>query len=100
MTAQDLALNIASKALLMFRRMVPVLGVVENMSAFVSALPAGRRRSLASSRGSWPPRASMPFLGAVPLEPAIVTEGDEGTPSIVAHPQSRQAEAFGASPAP
>ncbi len=97
MTAQDLALNIASKALLMFRRMeVPVLGVVENMSAFVCPhcqqetpiFGESGRGELAAAR------LDAPFLGAVPLEPAIVTEGDEGTPSIVAHPQSRQAEAF------
>lgn len=97
MTAQDVALSIATKALWMFQKMgVPVLGVVENMSRFVC--PHCQEETAIFGRHGEGERAAerlqVPFLGSVPLEPAIVEEGDHGTPSVIIHPQSRQAEAF------
>ena len=35
-----------------------------------------------------------PFLGSIPLDPAISESGDEGQPSIVAYPQRPQAARF------
>ncbi|MBI3946837.1 MAG: Mrp/NBP35 family ATP-binding protein [Armatimonadetes bacterium] len=97
MTAQDVALSIATKALMMFRKMdVPVLGVVENMSSFVC--PHCREETAIFGREGDGERAAtrldVPFLGRVPLEPAIVAEGDRGTPSVAARPDSRPAQAF------
>ena len=34
------------------------------------------------------------FLGSVPLDPATVEHGDQGTPTVAAAPESAQAEAF------
>ncbi len=97
MTAQDVALRIATKALWMFQKMgVPIAGIVENMSTFVCPHCA-EETSIFGEAGSGEAaafRLEVPFLGSVPLEPAIVQEGDMGTPSIVAHPDSRQAGAF------
>jgi ATP-binding protein involved in chromosome partitioning len=36
----------------------------------------------------------VPFLGTVPLDPAIVESGDAGVPTVLAEPQSAAAEAF------
>lgn len=75
----------ARKAVEMFRTLeVKVLGVVENMSG-----PFGRGagRTVAIEMG-------VPFLGEVPFDERIVAEGDEGTPTMVARPESASAAAF------
>jgi Mrp family chromosome partitioning ATPase len=77
---QDLAAMIVSKAVNMAKKMdVPILGLVENMSYLkcpgcgervdLFGEPKGER--LASALG-------LPFLGAVPLDPAIARLSDEG----------------------
>jgi ATP-binding protein involved in chromosome partitioning len=38
----------------------------------------------------------VPFLGAIPLDPAIVDGGDDGIPLVVTVPDSPAAQAFGA----
>ncbi len=96
MTPQDVAMQIARKALTMFRQLqVPILGIVENMSGFVcphcgSAAPVfkqggGRKASEA---------LQVPLLGAVPLDPAICQTSDEGMPIVAARPHSPVAQAF------
>ena len=96
MTSQDLALNIANKALAMFRKLnVPVIGIVENMGAFVC--PTCGTATPIFSRGAGEKVAAemeAPFLGSVPLDPAIVDNGDEGVPTVVAAPHSAPAAAF------
>jgi ATP-binding protein involved in chromosome partitioning len=75
----------ARKAADMFRTLeVPVLGIVENMSG-----PFGRGagRTVADD-------LSVPFLGEVPFDPAIVTEGDDGIPTMIARPHGETAAAF------
>ena len=72
-----------------------MLGVVENMSGFVC--PAcGEETSLFGKGGGEraAARLGVPFLGAIPLDPAITVSGDAGRPSILTKPESRQAEAF------
>lgn len=96
MTSQDVALNIANKALAMFRKLnVPVLGIVENMGDFVcpacgTATPIFGRE--AGERVA--AEMQVPFLGSVPLDPAIVEHGDAGTPTVLAAPDSPGAAAF------
>jgi ATP-binding protein involved in chromosome partitioning len=75
----------ARKAAEMFRALeVPVLGVVENMSG-----PFGRGagRSVASELG-------VPFLGDVPFDATVVSEGDAGVPTMIARPESTTGMAF------
>jgi ATP-binding protein involved in chromosome partitioning len=95
-TPQDVALIDARKGLAMFRKVnVPVLGVIENMSSFVcphcgttsEIFKHGGGRRTAEQLG-------VPFLGEIPIDPAIVAGGDAGTPIVVSHPSSAAAEAF------
>ena len=75
----------ARKAADMFRTLeFPVLGVVENMSG-----PFGRGagRTVAAD-------LSVPFLGEIPFDETIVSEGDEGTPTMIARPHGETAAAF------
>jgi ATP-binding protein involved in chromosome partitioning len=95
-TPQDVALGIATKALIMFRNLrVPVLGIIENMSYF--ACPSCGHETHIFSHGGGE-RASkeqkVPFLGGVPLDMAIRESGDEGVPVSVRDPGSPQAIAF------
>jgi len=39
-------------------------------------------------------RAGIPFLGEVPLQPAVSRAGDEGTPVVLSDPGSKVAEIF------
>jgi len=77
----------ARKAAQMFRTLeVPVLGVVENMSG-----PFGR--------GAGPVVADelgVPFLGEIPFDEVMVTEGDAGTPTMLGRPTSVAGLAFDA----
>ncbi len=77
---QDLASMIVAKAVNMARKMeVPILGLVENMSYLkcpgcgetINLFGAPRGEQLAASLG-------LPFLGAVPLDPAIAQLSDQG----------------------
>ena len=75
----------ARKAAGMFRTLeVPVLGFVENMSG---AFGMGTGAAVAAELG-------VPYLGAVPFDPVMVTEGDAGTPTVSARPASAAAAAF------
>ncbi len=75
----------ARKAGEMFRTLeVPVLGVVENMSG-----PFGRGAGRVVAE-----ELAVPFLGEIPFDEEIVVEGDGGTPTMVARPESPSAAAF------
>ncbi|OPZ79572.1 MAG: antiporter inner membrane protein [bacterium ADurb.Bin429] len=96
-TAQDAALTIATKALQMFRAMkVPVLGIVENMSTFVCP-GCGTETPIFGHEGAGETAASrlrVPFLGRIPLTAEIVVDGDLGLPTVAAHPDTPQGDAF------
>jgi ATP-binding protein involved in chromosome partitioning len=96
MTSQDVALTIAVKALHFFERLnVPIIGIVENMGAFVC--PHCGTETPIFSRGGGRRRAEelgVPFLGSVPLDPSIAEHGDQGVPTVMAAPESSQAAAF------
>jgi ATP-binding protein involved in chromosome partitioning len=96
MTSQDVALQIANKALAMFQKLnVPVLGIVENMGAFVCP-SCGTATRIFGRGGGEQVAADMkvPFLGSIPLDPSIVEHGDEGTPTVLSAPDSAPAAAF------
>ncbi|HSV72214.1 MAG TPA: Mrp/NBP35 family ATP-binding protein [Chthonomonadales bacterium] len=101
-TPQDVAQEIATKAVLMFRtleqsieRPIPILGIVENMSGFVCP-SCGEETDLFGTGGG--ERAALnlklPLLGSVPIDPSICLSGDAGRPSILMAPDSPQASAF------
>lgn len=95
-TSQDMALMIATKAAQMFKKMeVPVLGIVENMSYFICPHCEGRTEIFSHGGGKdAAERLETPLLGQIPLEPGIVLDSDQGVPTVVARPESAQAESF------
>ncbi len=79
-TPQDVALLDAVKAVAMFRKVhVEVLGMVENMSFFVCP-HCTTRHDIFGSGGAKRRAAELqvPFLGEVPILPALRAEADEG----------------------
>ena len=95
-TPQDVALVDARKGLAMFRKVkVPVAGIIENMSGFTC--PCCGETSDIFKRGGGKRTADVlgaPFLGAIPLDPAIVEGGDAGEPIVVREDAGAHVEAF------
>jgi ATP-binding protein involved in chromosome partitioning len=95
-TPQEVALGIAKKGLQMFRQLnVPILGIVENMSGFecshchqtTAVFKEGGGARLAKELG-------VPFLGAIPLDPAVMMSGDDGVPVLERASDTKAAHAF------
>lgn len=95
-TPQDVSLKIARRGLRMMEQVkVPIIGVIENMSGFTCPscgdvthiFHQGGGEAIATELG-------VPFLGRVPLDPAIVDTGDEGVPLVAAHPNTPAAKAY------
>jgi ATP-binding protein involved in chromosome partitioning len=95
-TPQDVALNVALKAIAMFNQLnTPILGIVENMSHYRCShcgqrdeiFGTGGAREVSDSRG-------LPFLGEIPLSTNIRVHSDQGKPVVLADPESEQAKAF------
>jgi ATP-binding protein involved in chromosome partitioning len=96
MTPQDVAVQIATKTLNMFRTLkVPILGVIENMS-YVRCGTCGNEIALFGRGGARLASQDLgvPFLGAIPLEPEISSGGDRGEPLLTTHPESASASVF------
>ena len=95
-TPQDVATDIAVRALQMFRKLnVTPLGLIENMSWYVCP-SCGHRHEIFSHGGAEAAaiRLGVPFLGAVPLEEGIREDADAGTPVVISRPESAGAKAF------
>ncbi len=95
-TPQDVATDIAIKALQMFRKLnVTPLGLIENMSWYVCP-SCGHRHEIFSHGGAEAAatRLGVPFLGAVPLEEGIREDADAGVPVVISRPESAGAKAF------
>jgi ATP-binding protein involved in chromosome partitioning len=95
-TPQDVAMNVAVKALGMFSKLnVPIVGVIENMSYLqcphcsehISIFGKGGGQKISEKFG-------IPFLGEIPLSPQIMEGSDKGKPVIVSDPDSIQANAL------
>jgi ATP-binding protein involved in chromosome partitioning len=76
---------------------VPILGIVENMGSFVCP-HCGTATSIFGDGGGqrMAARLGVPFLGSVPIDPAVRSGGDEGKPITVAAPDSPAGKALGA----
>ncbi len=95
-TPQEMAVGDALRGARMFERVgVPVIGIVENMSAFVDP-ETGRRFELFSSGGGQrlAEELGVPLLGSVPLQPQLAELADAGRPVLVAQPESAAATAL------
>lgn len=95
-TPQDVALQDARKAILMFKQVrVEVLGIVENMSYF--QCPKCNERTHIFSHGGGADTAAkfgVPFLGEVPLNISVREGGDAGKPVVAGDIGSPAAKAF------
>jgi ATP-binding protein involved in chromosome partitioning len=95
-TPQDVALLDAAKSLAMFQKLeAPILGIVENMSYFVCP-HCGERVDIFGHGGAEQAadRLDVPFLGRIPINPAIRQGGDDGVPILRGDPECPEAEAF------
>ncbi|MDQ3840461.1 MAG: Mrp/NBP35 family ATP-binding protein [Thermoproteota archaeon] len=95
-TPQDVAMNVAVKALGMFSKLnVPIVGVIENMSYLqcphcseqISIFGKGGGQKISEKYG-------IPFLGEIPLSPQIMEGSDKGKPVIISDTESFQANAL------
>jgi ATP-binding protein involved in chromosome partitioning len=95
-TPQEVSLSDVRKALAMLRRMnVPVLGIVENMSAFVC--PHCGESTEIFGRGGGERFASehgIDFLGAIPLDVTVRQGGDVGVPAVAQREPGPAAQAM------
>ena len=85
-TPQDVALNVAKKAIFMFQQLnCPVLGMVENMTGEIFG--RGGARKFGEDMG-------IAYLGEIPLTAKIRVHSDQGNPIVLAQPDSPEAKAF------
>lgn len=95
-TPSDVSLQDARKAIEMFRQMkVDIVGMVENMSYFVC--PHCQHEVDIFSRGGAEKTAqqfSVPFLGAIALDPDLRKAGDTGKPVVLAGETSPPAKSL------
>ena len=92
---QQVSLDDARRGLEMFRQMnVPIFGVVENMSYL--ELPDGSRMDIFGNGGGerLAQESGVPFIGAIPMDPAVRIGGDQGVPITVSDPDSPVAQAL------
>jgi ATP-binding protein involved in chromosome partitioning len=95
-TPQDVAMNVAVKAVGMFNKLnVPIVGVIENMSYLqcphcneqIYLFGKGGGKKISEDFG-------IPFIGEIPLHPGIREGSDVGKPTVLSEPESVQAHAF------
>ena len=96
-TPQTVSLIDARRGLKMFQQLgVNLLGIVENMSYFIPPDMPEKSYDLFGSGGGerTATELNIPLLGCVPLEIALREGGDNGTPIVVAAPESASAKAL------
>jgi ATP-binding protein involved in chromosome partitioning len=86
-TPQDVAVLDAVKAIKFIEKLdLPVIGIIENMSGMICP-HCGDSIDL-FGRGGGEKAAKelgVPYLGSIPLDPAMVKAGDEGRPYVLRH---------------
>ena len=95
-TPQDLALIDARRGVEMFRTVgVPIIGLIENMSYFICD-GCGKRHHIFAHGGARAEatKLGVPFLGEIPLDPAIRERADSGMPIVATEPEGPQAQAY------
>lgn len=92
-TPQDVALLDVTKALAMFKRLsVPVLGVVENMSAFVCPHCGETTEIFGRGGGEKFARENgLEYFGGVPIDVKVRQGGDAGVPAVAQREQGAAA---------
>jgi ATP-binding protein involved in chromosome partitioning len=97
-TPQEVAIIDVEKCVTFCRQLkLPIAGIIENMSGYVC--PHCGKETDIFSRGGGETLAlkyGIPFLGKIPLDPAIVQSGDEGRPAAYFLKDSETAKRFDA----
>jgi ATP-binding protein involved in chromosome partitioning len=95
-TPQEVALMDARKASAMFEKVnVPVLGLIENMSFFISPSDGKRYDIFGSGGGAREAkRLRVPLLGEIPIDIATREAGDRGMPVTAEMPKSSVSSEF------
>ena len=95
-TPQEVALADVIRAKSMFDKvMIPIVGIVENMSYFVCD-GCGKQHEIFSRGGARraAERFKIPYLGEIPITPALREGGDQGVPILVQDPRSPVSKSF------
>ncbi|MEW5799006.1 MAG: iron-sulfur cluster carrier protein ApbC [Bacteroidota bacterium] len=94
-TPQEMSLADARRGMAMFQKVnVPILGVVENMSYFISS--NGERENIFDNGGGKrvAEQFKVPFLGEIPIYTKIRVGSDSGRPIVDSEPTSDPAKIF------
>ena len=95
-TPQEVALADVRKSINFCRKLnIKILGVIENMSGFIS--PNCKKITEIFKSGGGEKMAKemkVPFLGRIPLDPDVVESGDNGSPLVLSNPAGETAQAF------
>ena len=95
-TPQNVALADVIRAKTMFDKvMIPIVGIVENMSYFVCD-NCGKKHEIFSRGGAQraAERFNIPYLGEIPITPALREGGDKGVPILIQDPKSEVSKSF------
>ena len=95
-TPQDLALNVAVKAIDLFNALErPIAGLIENMSFYICP-KCGERQDIFGTEGTQAmcEEFKVPLLGTLPLEAGVRKYGDKGTPIVLSDPDAASGQAF------
>ena len=95
-TPQHVALADVVRAKSMFDKvMIPIVGLVENMSYFICD-GCNKEHDIFSRGGAKQAaeRFQIPFLGEIPITPALRKGGDEGVPILIQDPNSPVSKSF------
>lgn len=86
-TPQEIALLDSRKSVNFAKSLnVPVIGIIENMSGLICAHCGGKIELFKTGGGEKAAQElEVPFLGRIPIEPAIVDSTDQGRPFIRAY---------------
>ena len=95
-TPQDVALLDVKRGIAMFETVnTPILGLIENMSVFVCPTCGEQDPIFGREGGRREAEAlGVPFLGALPLVPALRAGLDRGLPLLVTEPEHPVSRAF------
>src|SRR4051795_12801012 len=94
-TPQPAAQSVAHRGAEMAKKFdLELLGVIENMSGFTT--PSGERFTIFGEGGGQllADELDVPLLGKVPLSEALREHSDEGTPLVIAEPDSPASQAI------
>jgi len=95
-TPQQVALADVVRAKSMFDKVnIPIVGIVENMSYFICD-GCGKQHDIFSRGGAEraAERFKIPYLGDIPITPALREGGDKGVPILIQEPNSIVSKRF------